>query len=426
MKKKPALPFKDGLNSSKDGLNSGGDGLHLRGDNLNPRRDDLYSHGDELHSDRAETNPNGDGSHSRGDSLDPRGDGLHSHGNNLNSHKNNLHSRGDDLHAHWIKLYLDHCRYENNLCNQTIKDYQAELLHFFAWKESEKKTAKIIDLILVEDYLLSQAEKRKLSLRSLARATSVLKNFFHFVELYANQSSIIDTPIRKNAPMEPVQKGIVEKNLSKRIRLPKYKPLLPDALSEKQTMKLIELFREKRKKTQTAAKNPKSQLAYQLAYRDEVLVTCLYSMGLRISEALKLTARQFQNGTSFLQIAGKGGKTRLVPLQKHILEMVLDYLTHTQKKDETPLFCNRYGLPLSRISCWKIIKKAAIEAHIETKISPHTLRHSCATHLLRAGADLRMVQELLGHSNVETTEIYTHVLSRDLELAIKKHHPLYN
>lgn len=396
MKEKSALPFKGGLNSSEDGLNSGGDRLHLRGD-----------------------------------SLDPRRDGLHSHGNNLNSHKNNLHSRGDDLHAHWIKLYLDHCRYENNLCNQTIKDYQAELLHFFAWKESEKKTVKIIDLVLVEDYLLSQAEKRKLSLRSLARATSVLKNFFHFVELYANQSSVIDATIRKNAPTETVgkgivEKGIVEKNLSKRIRLPKYKPLLPDALSEKQTMKLIELFREKRKKNQTAAKNPKSQLAYQLAYRDEVLVTCLYSMGLRISEALKLTARQFQNGTSFLQIAGKGGKTRLVPLQKHLLEMVLDYLTHTQKKDEAPLFCNRYGLPLSRISCWKIIKKAAIEAHIETKISPHTLRHSCATHLLRAGADLRMVQELLGHSNVETTEIYTHVLSRDLELAIKKHHPLYN
>ena len=333
----------------------------------------------------------------------------------------------DALYANWIKLYLDHCRYENNLSSQTIKDYQSELLHFFTWKEDQKKTEKIISLALVEDYLQTQQiEKKKLSLRSLARTTSVLRNFFDFIESYfnlelnSNRSPNIKIP---NIEIPSVEMPI-ERNLAKCIRSPKYKMLLPDALSEKQTMKLLEIFKGKRKKIEV--QKGLESLESKLAYRDELLITCLYSMGLRISEALKLTAGQFKNEVSFLQIEGKGGKTRLVPLQKHLLKMINDYLSRTKKSGNTPLFCNRYGLPLSRISCWKIIKKAALEARIETKISPHTLRHSCATHLLRAGADLRMVQELLGHSNVETTEIYTHVLSRDLELAIKKHHPLYN
>lgn len=321
------------------------------------------------------------------------------------------------FHFYWLERYIHYCEHEKGLSEQTLQSYQRELREFFCWKEQESGEKTTIDIKTIENYRETQVSKRHLSLRSQAHIMSVVRNFFFFVQKRYGTHGTFEQSID------------IEKNLAKRITLPMCETSLPQVLSEQEVMMLINFLKQRRKNAKSNAhRQTKWKTTYQIAFRDEILVLTLYILGLRISEALDLSIDSFQKKISFLRIKGKGEKIRFTPLPENLLASIGDYIKvmEVHPAEKSPLFCNRYGKKLSRISCWKMIKKAALEAGISKKISPHTLRHSCATHLLRGGAGIRMVQEFLGHSNIETTEIYTHVASRDLELAIKKHHPLYH
>ncbi len=156
--------------------------------------------------------------------------------------------------------------------------------------------------------------------------------------------------------------------------------------------------------------------------RDRAMLELLYASGLRVSELVGLTRDDLNLEQGLVRCVGKGGKERIVPVGKPALEAVERYLA--AREDASPaLFPGRKGRPLSRVSCWRIITRYARQAGIRTPLSPHTLRHSFATHLLEGGADLRAIQELLGHASVATTEIYTHVSPDTLRETYAAYHP---
>ena len=165
-----------------------------------------------------------------------------------------------------------------------------------------------------------------------------------------------------------------------------------------------------------------------MALRDRAFLETLYATGLRVSEAASLKMEDLHLDVGFLRCFGKGGKERIVPLGKEAVYAIKRYLERSRPKlsrgkDRNTLFLSRLGRRLSRQSLWKIIRKSAREAHIRKRITPHTLRHSFATHMLERGADLRVVQEMLGHSDISTTQLYTHVDRGRLKAIHEKYHP---
>ena len=163
--------------------------------------------------------------------------------------------------------------------------------------------------------------------------------------------------------------------------------------------------------------------------RDKALLYVLYSSGLRSSEVLNLRLTNLILEEEFIRLVGKGDKERFVPISRVAIESVNEYLDKlrpslSRKKESFGfLFLNNRGEKLSRMSLWKIVKKYSIEARIKKKVSPHIFRHSFATHLLEGGANLRAVQEMLGHSDISTTQIYTHLDKKNLKKIYKKYHP---
>ena len=167
-----------------------------------------------------------------------------------------------------------------------------------------------------------------------------------------------------------------------------------------------------------------------LGLRDRTLLETLYSTGMRVSEIIHIKLEDIHLDMGFIQTIGKGDKERLVPIGEMAEDWINKYLTEGRPKlvkdeDETQsyLFVNNRGKPLSRQGVWKNLKKMVIMAHITKDISPHTLRHSFATHLLENGADLRVVQELLGHSDISTTQIYTHIHAQHMKDIYHQNHP---
>jgi integrase/recombinase XerD len=162
------------------------------------------------------------------------------------------------------------------------------------------------------------------------------------------------------------------------------------------------------------------------AYRDQCLVELLYGLGLRISEAIGLKLDQLNLGEGLVLVYGKGKKQRLVPLGRKVAATISDYLKNAWEargKRVDTLLLNRFGKPLSRMGAWKIVRKLCSQAGVASAVSPHTFRHSFATHLIEAGADLRSVQEMLGHADISTTQIYTHLDQDYLKEVHQSFHP---
>jgi integrase/recombinase XerD len=165
-----------------------------------------------------------------------------------------------------------------------------------------------------------------------------------------------------------------------------------------------------------------------LGARDQAMLEILYATGLRVSELVRLEIRQINLDGNYLTIKGKGSKVRAVPFGKWAREGLLAYLKHGRArllkgKSSSFVFTNRSGNPLTRQGFWKVIRRHALRAGIEKRVTPHTLRHSFATHLLEGGADLRSVQSMLGHADIATTQIYTHVDGARLKKVHREHHP---
>ncbi len=205
-----------------------------------------------------------------------------------------------------------------------------------------------------------------------------------------------------------------QSNPAELIESPKSTRKLPDTLSVDEVISLIENI-------------PVDESG--LWIRNRAMLECLYATGIRVSELVGITRQQLMTQEGVLRVRGKGGKERIVPIGRIALEWIQRYLTENrpglikQKRTNDVLFLNRRGTPISRVSVWNIIQEAAKSAGLKKRIYPHILRHSFATHMLEAGADLRAVQELLGHSDISTTQIYTHIDRSYLKQIHIQYHP---
>lgn len=282
-----------------------------------------------------------------------------------------------------IEPFIDYLSIERGLSPNTLQAYRRDLCQFRDWL---KKEFLQVDSALIGNYLATLREKGNKS-RTLNRKLSVVRMFYKF--LYTEGKT-------DHNPVE----GVSSPRLGRKI---------PSFLSEKEVEVLLEA----------------PSVDEQYGSRDRAILEVVYGAGLRISELVNLNLTDLNLKGGWVKVLGKGSKERIVPLGREACRWVRIYLRkrRTETTDKLSLFCNRYGKRLSRQACWKIIKKYSQKAGITKKISPHTLRHSFATHLLSRDADLRFVQELLGHTNISTTQIYTHITQERLKKVYKKYHP---
>jgi integrase/recombinase XerD len=291
-----------------------------------------------------------------------------------------------------IAAFLTHVRVEKGLSANTVSAYRRDLLKFDEFAKKRKlglETVRSDDLV---DFL-SSLYRQKLESRTVARHLVTLRNFFRFAQA---QELIAEDP-------------------SLHLESPKIRRSLPGYLRLEEVEKLL---------ARPDEKTP-------LGLRDRAMLEVLYSTGLRVSELISLRVMDVDRATGCIRCIGKGDKERIVPIGKKALALVERYLRDARPKlvgkkqqPQAPtLFINRRGGPLSRVGVWKILSAYGREAGLRVALTPHMLRHSFATHLLERGADLRSVQLMLGHSDISTTQIYTHVVEERLKQIYKAHHP---
>ncbi|MFH1683755.1 MAG: site-specific tyrosine recombinase XerD [Candidatus Margulisiibacteriota bacterium] len=285
-----------------------------------------------------------------------------------------------------IKDFLDFIRIERGYSENTTKSYNKDLSQFL--KFAKKMKAGEIDREHIKSYL-EYLYDEGYAVSSTERKLACLKSFFHYL----------------------VREGKMDADPTSDIKLPKKAKRLPKALSISETIKLV---------TAPRGKN-------QLALRDVALLEMLYATGMRASEAVGLNVSDINFSVSFVKCFGKGSKERIVPVNKITLRAIKEYLEKARpkfpQKDKEALFLDKNGQRLTRQGMWLTIKKYVKMTGVKGKTSPHTLRHSFATHLLEKGADLRSVQEMLGHADIATTQIYTSVSRERLKRMYKKAHP---
>lgn len=283
-----------------------------------------------------------------------------------------------------IRSFLDSLFIEKGLSKNTIKSYESDLKEFFAWchkihkKLPSKLTSSSINIYL--GYLFNKNIKSS----SVNRKLSTLKAFYIF--LY-KQKLILKIPTED-------------------IEAPKIQKKLPSTLSENEVEKLL--------------KAPKDKNIIEL--RDKAMLEMLYATGMRISELVNLKEVNVDKNRQVVKVLGKGSKERLIPFGDEALDSLQKYL-HKRNSRNIYIFLNNRDNKLSRVGFWQRVKIYLKRVHLKSDITPHTLRHAFATHLLNRGADLRSVQLLLGHSDLSTTQIYTHIAKQRLSEMHKKHHP---
>ncbi|MBS7276984.1 MAG: site-specific tyrosine recombinase XerD [Bacteroidales bacterium] len=279
--------------------------------------------------------------------------------------------------------YISYLRIERAMSPNTVSSYSSDVEKFFLAVGKAPSAVTTDDL---RDYVSS---RRDLSKRSLARTLSSLRSFFDYLVMEGE---------RKDNPCDAVD-------------LPKLGRYLPSVLSVGEVEAILDSV----------------DLTSWQGRRDRAILEVLYGCGLRVSEAVNLRISCLFLDEGFVRVVGKGDKERLVPIGEAAVDAVRDYLgqrpSAAVSEYDDILFLSRLGKPLSRVSMFNIVKRQAILAGIHKEISPHTFRHSFATHLIENGADLRVVQEMLGHENILTTEIYTHVDRSTWQAAVLDHHP---
>lgn len=282
-----------------------------------------------------------------------------------------------------IADYSSYLKIERSMSLNTVSSYSSDVEKFFLRVPKAPPDVTSDDL---REYLSS---RKDLSKRSLARTMSSLRSFFDYLVLEGE---------RKDNPCDAVE-------------LPKIGRYLPSVLSVTEVESIIGSV----------------SLSTWQGKRDRAILEVLYGCGLRVSEAVDLRISCIFFDEAFVRVVGKGDKERLVPIGEAALEAVRDYLTVRPQpfapEYSDALFLNRFGKSLSRVSMFKMVKAQAMAAGVRKEISPHTFRHSFATHLIENGADLRVVQEMLGHEDILTTEIYTHVDRSAWQAAVLEHHP---
>lgn len=287
--------------------------------------------------------------------------------------------------------FSSYLRLELSLSENTVNSYCSDVDKFFEYWANLGDVSNIrsVDSENIKAFISQEMEKG-LSKRSQARLVSSLKAFFKFL----------------------VNESIIELDPCVLIDSPKIKPYLPEVLSQDEVVRIIESV----------------DLSQPEGHRNRAILETLYSCGLRVSELVNLKYSDIFFDQEFLRIIGKGNKQRLVPLGGPAADAIRIYLQTrsllpVKKGSEDNVFLNRRGGRITREMVFLIVKKSAAEAGVDKIISPHTFRHSFATHLVENGADLRAVQEMLGHESILTTEIYTHINSEKWRDSILKCHP---
>ncbi len=294
-----------------------------------------------------------------------------------------------------IKRFLTYLRLEQSLSDNSISAYLHDIELFMQYLESinHSKLLKDIRQENIEDFIANLYELG-LSANSQARILSGIKKFYAYL----------------------IQEKLVEENPTQLISSPSIGRHIPDILSYEEICSMIENI----------------DLSLPFGHRNKAIIEIMYGCGLRVSEVTSLKISNIYIKDEFIRIFGKGDKERLVPISPSTIKTLYLYIDGERKsqnispKHTDTLFINRRGSCLSRQMIFLIIKDLAEKAGIKKNIGPHTIRHSFATHLLEGGADLRAVQQMLGHSSISTTEIYTHISDQYLREVISLFHPRYN
>lgn len=283
----------------------------------------------------------------------------------------------------YIEEYLTYLKIDKKYSDNTIESYKDNLEKLLLLKKNI--------LTLTKNDLLEFLDKYTKTLKNSSKAhhITVLKEFYKFLNM----------------------EGYTKENPTLYLTMPKQSRHLPDVLTEEETLKILDI-----------------NLNDKYSYRDKAMLELIYSSGLRVSELLNLKVHDVNIKEATLKVMGKGSKERLLPLGDYALlyltKYLNDYRIDFKNSNEIDyLFLNSRGSKLSRQSVFKLIKEQAEIKGIKKEVSPHTLRHSYATHLLKHGADLRSIQELLGHSSISTTQIYTHIIDEQLKEEYDNCHP---
>ena len=289
-----------------------------------------------------------------------------------------------------IDAYLLHLATERGLADHTVSSYAEDLADIARYLEAQGLHAwQELDTLHVLGYL-AHSQQQGLAPSTRARRLSAWRGFVKYM--------LVEKMIQKDPLLELSGPS-----------LPNY---LPEFLSQDEVLGLLE------------SPNPDSALGL----RDRALLEIMYAAGLRVSEVINLEIGQVQFQVGCLMVRGKGSKERLVPVHQTALQRLQEYMEGARLKllngaRQEAVFVNNRGGRLSRMGIWKLLQKYAVLSGLRTKISPHTLRHTFATHLLEGGADLRSLQLMLGHSAISTTQIYTHVSQSHLTQVHHKYHP---
>ena len=288
-----------------------------------------------------------------------------------------------------IVAFLNSLIIEKGLSKNTIQSYESDIYQLYQWNTSKNKKRiteiKKIDTSQYISYLFSQ----KLKSTSVNRKISSLKTFFNFLlkKKFINANPFADQIM----PKKPIS--------------------LPKSISEDDVVKLLD------------APKPDSLIGL----RDKAMLELLYASGVRISELVNIKFSDLDLERNIIKVFGKGSKERLVPFGEDAAQCISAYIDERKKNKDIAsikyIFLNNRGSKISRHAFWHRLKEYCLEIGLKRDISPHTLRHAFATHLLNRGADLRSVQVLLGHSDLSTTQIYTHIAKQRLSELVKKHHP---
>ena len=295
------------------------------------------------------------------------------------------HKQQGDLLA---DQFIHHLRVERGLADNTVQSYSRDLTRFLQFLGKRNRSPIDATQNDIMDYMT--ALNGAMAIRSAARHLSALKMFFRFL----------------------VSDGIIKRNPARLINTPKLPQRLPHVLSRQEVDRLM----------------AQPDMSKKIGQRDKAMLELLYATGLRVSELIGLKISNINLDAGFVRTWGKGSKERLVPMGKKAMEALKAHLEDGRMRllkggRSSYLFLNSRGKPLTRQGFWKMIKRYGLMAGIQQTITPHSLRHSFATHLLEGGADLRSVQMMLGHSDISTTQIYTHVTRERLKKIHEKYHP---
>lgn len=281
----------------------------------------------------------------------------------------------------YLDKFISYLEVEKNYSPHTILNYRADLEDFLDF--AQKTPLEKIDYLFLRKFL-AQLRGKQYRPRTLSRKLSALRSFFKFLQ----------------------REDLIRENPAVLLMSPKLDKMLPKFLSEEEMNKFIEA----------------PSLEKVSGKRDRAILETLYSTGMRVSELVGLNVSDVDMIGNITKVSGKGKKERLIPIGDRALDAIRDYL-HERKHKSNALFLNKSGTRLSTRSVRNIADKHILAVSTTRQVSPHTVRHSFATHMLNRGADLRSVQELLGHVNLSTTQIYTHVTTDRLKEVYNKAHP---